>query len=365
MQSFTAGKNEDGMRLDKLIDRILPQAGKGFAYKMLRKKNIVLNGKKAEGNERLSVGDEIKFFLSDETYTAMGGVISHAAPGAGGSDAAPVETADRTGSAAASVKAADRTGCAGRIPARHGIINGGFDFAANIIYADSDVILVNKPEGILSQKAGQDDISLNEYLLEYAVQQYGLDLNAPATFRPSVCNRLDRNTSGIVCCGVSLKGLRALSRMFRDRTVHKYYLALCKGEILVSEHKKAYLVKDEATNKVTVSDKPAEGAELIETAWRPLKYRNGCTLAEVELFTGKSHQIRAQLAHEGHPIAGDNKYGDAAFNRAMRDRYKVRSQMLAAYRIVFPKTEVLPGISGREFKDEKALAHALWGEYLT
>ena len=339
MQSFTAGKNEDGMRLDKLIDRILPQAGKGFAYKMLRKKNIVLNGKKAEGNERLSVGDEIKFFISDETYTAMGGVI--AAAGVNG-DAA-------SGNAAVT----DRTG------------NGGFDFAANIIYADSDVILVNKPEGILSQKAGQDDISLNEYLLEYAVQQYGLDLNAPATFRPSVCNRLDRNTSGIVCCGVSLKGLRALSQMFRDRTVHKYYLALCKGEILVPEHKKAYLVKNEATNKVTVSDKPAEGAELIETAWRPLKYRNGCTLAEVELFTGKSHQIRAQLAHEGHPIAGDNKYGDAAFNRAMRDRYKVRSQMLAAYRIVFPKTEVLPGISGREFKDEKALAHALWGEYLT
>ena len=342
MQSFTAGKNEDGMRLDKLIDRILPQAGKGFAYKMLRKKNIVLNGKKAEGNERLSAGDEIKFFLSDETYTAMGGVISHAA----------------------SVKAADRTGSAGRTPARHGIINGGFDFAANIIYEDSDVILVNKPEGILSQKAGPDDISLNEYLLEYAVKKHGLDLGALATFRPSVCNRLDRNTSGIVCCGLSMKGLRALSEMFRDRTVHKYYLALCKGEIIVPEHKKAYLIKDEAANKVTVSDRPAEGAELIETAWRPLRYRNGCTLAEVELFTGKSHQIRAQLAHEKHPIAGDNKYGDTAFNRAMRDRYKVRSQMLAAYRIVFPKTEILPGISGREFRDGKALAHALWGDFL-
>ncbi|MBQ3912203.1 MAG: RluA family pseudouridine synthase [Lachnospiraceae bacterium] len=337
MQSFTAGKNEDGMRLDKLIDRILPQAGKGFAYKMLRKKNIVLNGKKAEGNERLSAGDEIKIFLSDETYTAMGGVISHAAPGAGGS--------------------------AGRTPARHGIINGGFDFAANIIYEDSDVILVNKPEGILSQKAGPDDISLNEYLLEYAVKKHGLDLGAPATFRPSVCNRLDRNTSGIVCCGLSMKGLRALSEMFRDRTVHKYYLALCKGEIIVPEHKKAYLIKDESANKVTVSDRPAEGAELIETAWRPLKYMNGCTLAEVELFTGKSHQIRAQLAHEKHPIAGDNKYGDTAFNRAMRDRYKVRSQMLAAYRIVFPQTEILPGISGREFRDGKALAHALWGDW--
>ncbi len=333
MQSFNVGKNEDGMRLDKLIERILPQAGKGFAYKMLRKKNIVLNGKKAEGNERLSAGDEVKFFLSDETYTAMGGKIS------GNEASKPSDEGTRPGA------------------------KTEFDFEENIIYVDADVLLVNKPEGILSQKAGQEDVSLNEYLLEYAVKKHGLDLRAPATFRPSVCNRLDRNTSGIVCCGLSMKGLRALSEMFRDRTVHKYYLALCKGEIIVPEHKKAYLIKDEKTNKVTVSDRPAEGAELIETAWRPLKYRNGCTLVEVELFTGKSHQIRAQLAHEKHPIAGDAKYGDTAFNRAMRDRYKVRSQMLAAYRIVFPKTEVLPGISGREFKDEKALTHALWREY--
>ena len=345
MQSFKAGSNEDGMRLDKLIERILPQAGKGFAYKMLRKKNIVLNGKKAEGNERLSEGDEVRFFLSDDTYKAMGGVI------AGENGSMPAASAP---SGAAKTEATVKKAASGK----------EFSFIDNIIYEDPDVILVNKPEGILSQKAESGDISLNEYLLEYISEKTGADFNGPATFRPSVCNRLDRNTSGIVCCGVSMKGLRALSEMFRNRTVHKYYLALCKGEIIVPEHKKAYLIKDEKTNKVTVSDRPAEGAELIETAWKPLKYKNGCTLVEVELFTGKSHQIRAQLAHEKHPIAGDAKYGDTAFNRAMRDRYKVRSQMLAAYRIVFPKTEVFPGISGREFKDEKALTHALWGEYL-
>ncbi|MBO4558866.1 MAG: RluA family pseudouridine synthase [Lachnospiraceae bacterium] len=349
MQSFKAGSNEDGMRLDKLIERILPQAGKGFAYKMLRKKNIVLNGKKAEGNERLSAGDEIKFFLSDDTYKAMGGKIAGEAGAASNPGAA---AGNRHAVKAAVQDVGQRPGA-----------KPEFDFEKNIIYEDADVLLVNKPEGILSQKSVPGDVSLNEYLLEYAAGKHGLDLNAPATFRPSVCNRLDRNTSGIVCCGLSMKGLRALSEMFRDRTVHKYYLALCKGEIIVPEHKKAYLVKDEATNKVTVSDSPTEDAELIETAWKPLKYRGGCTLTEVELFTGKSHQIRAQLAHEKHPIAGDAKYGDTAFNRAMRDRYKVKSQMLAAYRIVFPKTEALPGISGREFRDEKALAHALWGDW--
>ncbi len=338
MQSFIVGKNEAGMRLDKLIERVLPQAGKGFAYKMLRKKNIVLNGKKAEGNERLNEGDEVKFFLSDETFTGFGGVIA----------------GDRC---AGNNVGNDNSGLDLRS-------TGSFDFASNIIYEDDDVILANKPEGILSQKAVPEDISLNEYLLDYIAKRDGLDLSGPATFRPSVCNRLDRNTSGIVCCGVSMKGLRILSQMFRERTVHKYYLALCKGEIKASDHRKAYLIKDEKTNKVTLSEKPVQGAETIETAWKPLKIKDGCTLLEVELFTGKSHQIRAQLAAAGYPIAGDNKYGDVMFNRSMRDRYKVKSQMLAAYRIVFPATDILTGISGKEFKDEKALNHPLWREYL-
>ncbi len=335
MQSFNVGKNEAGMRLDKLIERILPQAGKGFAYKMLRKKNIVLNGKKAEGNERLNEGDEVKFFLSDDTFSGFGGVIA------------------KSGDKKSDVSENDKTGR-----------DQSFDFASNIIYEDEDVILVNKPEGILSQKAVSEDISLNEYLLDHMVEKHGFDPAGPATFRPSICNRLDRNTSGIVCCGVSMKGLRALSQMFRERTVHKYYLALCKGEIKIADHRKAYLIKDEKTNKVTVSDKPSEGAETIETAWKPLKIKDGCTLLEVELFTGKSHQIRAQLAAVGYPIAGDNKYGDVIFNRTMRDRYKVKSQMLAAYRIVFPVTEDLTGISGKEFKDGKALKHPLWREFI-
>ena len=352
MQSFKAGSNEDGMRLDKLIDRILPLAGKGFAYKMLRKKNIVLNGKKAEGNERLKAGDEVKFFLSDETFTGMGGKL----PGTDAKDSP--EEKERKNTSAFGKKADANSSAA----VSSG--SGSFDFASNIIYEDDDVILVNKPEGVLSQKAESGDISLNEYLLEYAGEKKGYDPSQPATFRPAVCNRLDRNTSGIVCCGISMKGLRILSEMFRDRTVHKYYLALCKGEITAPEHRKAYLVKDEKTNKVTVSYTPMKDAEIIETAWRPLKYKDGCTLAEVRLYTGKSHQIRAQLAFAGHPIAGDSKYGDIMFNRSMRDRFKVRSQMLSAYRMVFPKCDAIPGISEKEFKNEKALAHPLWKEYL-
>lgn len=318
MREFKVGKNEDGMRLDKLIDRILPKADKGFKFKMFRKKNIVLNGKKVEGSERVTEGDELKFFLSDETYEKF--------------------AADDGAAALPEKEAGIRT----KLP--------GADFASMIIYEDEDVILVNKPEGMLTQKAVASDVSLNEYLIDYLLGEGRISESGLSTFKPSVCNRLDRNTSGIVCCGVSIKGLRALSQMFRDRTVHKYYLTIVKGVVTNGAHQKAYLLKDEKTNKVELHKEPVDGAEIIETAWRPLKSEGGNTLLEVRLYTGKSHQIRAHLAANGHPVAGDNKYGDIMYNRILRDDYKVKSQVLTAYRIVFPISSELPGISGKEFR---------------
>lgn len=320
MREFKVGKNEDGMRIDKLVDRILPQADKGFKFKMFRKKNIVLNGKKVEGSERVTAGDEVKFFLSDETYDKFAGAALEAKE----------QVRDMAEAGAEKAKA--------------------FDFASHIIYEDEDVILVNKPEGILTQKAVPSDVSLNEYLIEYLLEEGRITQAELATFKPSVCNRLDRNTSGIVCCGVSMKGLRELSRMFRDRTVHKYYLTIVKGVMREGAHQKAYLIKDEKTNKVTLLKTQKEGAEAIETAWRPIKSEGGNTLLEVRLYTGKSHQIRAHLAANGYPVAGDNKYGDIMYNRALRDDYKVKSQVLTAYRIVFPECPELPKISGREFR---------------
>lgn len=321
MKVFSVSKNEDGMRLDKLIERLLPQAEPGFKYKMLRKKNIVLNGKRATGSERVAIGDEVKLFLSDETIDRFTGSSAWA-----GADKS--EKKDNESDLSVKCK---------------------FRIEDNIIFEDDEVILVNKPVGILTQKACPEDVSLNEYLIDYLLRTHKLEPSEMVTFKPSVCNRLDRNTSGIVCCGVGIKGLRKLSEMFRDRTVRKYYLTIVKGKLEKSNPKRAWLIKDEKTNKVTVSEREQAGAEMIETAWRPLKYVDDCTLAEVELFTGKSHQIRAHLAYIGHPVAGDTKYGDSSFNAVLRKMYGIKSQLLTAYRIVFPTDDVLTGVSGKEF----------------
>lgn len=326
MQEFRVGKNEEGMRIDRLAERLLPKAGSGFVYKMFRKKNIVLNDKRVSGPERVNTGDVVKFYLSDETIVKFGNILAWRSPGPdvrGGLD----------------FKADEQN---------------GFVFKDVIVYEDEDVILVNKPAGLLTQKSVPEDYSLNDALIEYLIRENKLTMCELATFKPSVCNRLDRNTSGLVCCGKSMKGLRELSEVFRDRSVHKYYLAIVRGEMTQAGHLKGFLKKNEELNKVTVLDKDAdaaslEGAEPIETAWKPLKSFDGYTLVEVELFTGKSHQIRAHLASIGYPVAGDNKYGDVIFNRQCRDLYKVHGQLLIAYRIVFPEMKELKAISGRSF----------------
>lgn len=336
MKSFTVGKNEDGMRIDNLALRLLPGAGFGFVCKMIRKKNIKLNDARAEVSDRVKTGDIVQLYFSDETLGKYGyGVMQ-----------------DNCDSLQKKVPQSAEEAFTKR-PI-------DFDFAGHIIYEDADIILVNKSAGVLTQKASDSDVSLNEYLIEYLRRNGKLTEEQMKTFRPSVCNRLDRNTSGIVCCGVSMKGLRELSRMFRERTVRKFYLTICHGRMEKGGHGKAYLIKDEKHNKVDVftdGNVPDDAsAEVIETAWKPLKYdaKTNCTLTEVELFTGKSHQIRAHLASLGYPVVGDAKYGSPRKNRDLRDKWNIRlkAQLLTAYRIVFPEGSGLESVAGKEFKVE-------------
>lgn len=323
MKQITVTKNEAGQRADKLLAKYLREAPKSFLYKMMRKKNIVLNGKKMQGNEILQVGDELKLFLSDETVEKFQGSV----PGGAGQG--------KVGEAKSGEMLPDPK----KLP---------------VIYEDENIVLLNKPAGMLSQKAQIQDVSAVEYLLAHLLENGSITREQLRSFRPSVCNRLDRNTTGILIAGKSLAGLQTMSEMLRDRSVHKYYCCIVKGKMEGTQHLKGYLVKDHATNQVRVSKElPKHGeAQPIETKYRVIASDGSLTLLEVLLLTGRSHQIRAHLASIGHPILGDPKYGDPGLNA----RYKnqgVKHQLLHAWRLEFPEVKgELSYLSGKTFTAE-------------
>jgi len=331
MKQINISEYEAGQRLDRLLAKVFSQAGKGFLYKMLRKKNIVLNGKRAEGNEALKAGDVITVYFSDETYEKL----SASAPRSK-VDVTPThkaEGATQQGSEDGDTKVKKRI--RKQIP--------------KVVYEDKHVLIFHKPAGMLSQNAEETDDSLVDYLHEYLLETGNLTKERLQTFRPGICNRLDRNTEGLVIAGKTILGLQTMSELLRSRNLDKYYLCVVKGTVERTVRLKGYLQKDEKKNQVTIGNGP-EG-EPIETEYRPIAVTRLGTLLEVKLITGKSHQIRAHLSSVGHPIAGDMKYGDAEYNRTMKERFGLRHQMLVAYRMVFPELpEAFTGLSKKEVK---------------
>lgn len=314
MKLVIINESEAGQRLDKYLNKLLKEAGKSFLYKMLRKKNITLNNKKADGSEHLQAGDEIRLFFSDETFEKFAGTPEAPEP-----VRKPVSAA--------------------KLP------------PVKIVYQDQDVMIVNKPAGILSQKAKADDVSLNEYILQYLLKKGKITSETLAVFRPSVCNRLDRNTSGIVTAGITYRGARELSDMLRDRTADKRYLALVKGVLRRPAHLKGWLIKDRENNMVTVQSMESEGAQEIETDYIPLGDNGRMTLLEIHLITGKSHQIRAHLASTGHPVVGDTKYGEEQINGWYHRTYHGHFQLLHSWKLSFPKESCgLEGLAGHTFR---------------
>ncbi len=297
MKEYTVSAQESGQKCIRYCEKILPKAGTGFLYKMLRKKNITLNGKKSDGTERLQTGDVIRFFFSDETFLMFSG------------KAVPAKSYEHQ-----------------KIP----VLDHN-----NILYEDKDILLYNKPSGLLSQKAEPKDISLNEMFLEYLAQTE----KENSISKPSICNRLDRNTSGIVICGKTYQGLKTMNAMLAERSVGKFYHCIVAGCVKEPIRLAGYLKKDAKTNKVTVKKEPFADASYIETEIYPKKTQKNCSLLEVHLITGKTHQIRSHLAFLGHPILGDQKYGNPAINETYKRKYGLKSQLLHAYRIEFPTME--------------------------
>lgn len=314
MREIVIEKNEAGQRLDKFLAKYMNEAAKSFFYKMMRKKNITLNGKKCEGNEKLAEGDVVKLFLAEDTIEKFSSV---------------------------QVQAVKKV-------------------SLDILYEDKEIILINKPAGMLSQKAKETDESLVEYLIDYLLGNGTLTKESLRAFRPSVCNRLDRNTSGIVAAGKSLAGLQMLSGVFKDRSIHKYYKCLVSGVIREVKTVDGWLLKDEKKNQVRIlaeaeakryagKGNPEDAPKRIKTKYEPIATDGSFTLLKVTLLTGRSHQIRAHLSALGHPIVGDSKYGGVS--KVSPSGRTVRYQLLHSYRLEFPKLpEPFAYLSGKAFE---------------
>lgn len=315
MQEIKINGESAGQRLNKFLGKYLDDAPQSFLYKMLRKKNIKWNNKKASGNEILQEGDSIQIYLADET------IVKFRKEGKLPESLAPLEDIE-------------------------------------ILYEDADILILNKPAGILSQKAVADDYSLNERIVDYYKGKSERDV----FFTPSVCNRLDRNTSGILLAGMSLKGSQILSGMLKERTIDKYYLTIVCGHVEGSSTIKGFLAKKANHHQVVVysslkdvKESKVEKPTYIETYYEPIAYGTYLdmefTLLKVKLITGKTHQIRAHLSSVGHPIIGDGKYGIKSVNGVLKKEFGLKYQMLHSYEIVFPvMNELSDSLSGAAFQ---------------
>ncbi len=319
MREFLIGSNDAGQRADRFISKAVPLLPSGKMYKFLREKKIMLNGKRCEISARLCEGDVIRMYIPDDFF-------GEAAPSKDGFSDIPAEL--------------------------------------DIVYEDENILLANKPSGLLVH---DDDRSTRDTLINritnYLIVSGEYDPSAENSFAPALCNRLDRNTEGIVVCAKNAESLRILNEAIRERRLKKTYLCAVAGAPREpSGTIRTYLEKSEADNTVYVRHEKTPGSKTAITEYRVLKTCGGLSLCEVGLITGRTHQIRVHMAYIGCPIVGDSKYGRNEINR----RYHRKTQALCAYRLAFETdpSGLLGYLSGRVFEaPEPLFVKELFGGY--
>ena len=303
MKSYLINQNDAGQRVSKFVEKTVPALPPSLLYKYFRLKRIKLNKKRCQPQDRLQEGDLVELYINDEFF------------GEGRQDLAFLKVPDKL----------------------------------TIIYEDENILLVDKKPGLVVH---EDDDNTPDTLINrirhYLYNKGEYNPQAEQSFVPALCNRIDRNTGGIVIAAKNAQALRILNQKVKDREMHKFYLCVVCGHLKEREATlSGYLEKNEAQNRVYISQRPKEGAKTIRTRYRVLEERRDFSLVEVELLTGRTHQIRAHFASIGHPLAGDGKYGKNQVNKQTGFPY----QALYSYklRFHFPPDSPLGYLDGRVF----------------
>ena len=291
MKEIKITNNESGQRVDRFLKKYLNKANSAFIYKMIRKKNIKLNDAKVEPEEVLKVDDVVQLYLSDDTID--------------------------------------------KFREKKSLLQTEMHF--KVVYEDDNILVVNKPVGLSTQP---DQTSMRSLVDEIKMYLDAKEKNISFTFKPAVCNRLDKNTSGLVIAAKNYETVKQVNKAIRDRNIQKFYETKVHGVILKDLELIDYMIKDEYRNMVEIVQEESENAKKIITYAHPIKSEGKFTWLEIELETGRAHQIRAHLASIGHPVVGDKKYG-----KKDNEQY----QILHAYKIILNGFEdELSYLNGKE-----------------
>ena len=292
MREFHIGKNDENQRLDRFLGKAIPLLPASLAQKYIRLKRIKVNGARAQRDQKLVAGDILQCYINDEFFES---------------------------------------------PSEENVYLTITTPRLKIVYEDENIMLLDKPAGMLAHADEHEKVNtLVNHMLAYLYQKREWRPREENAFTPALCNRIDRNTGGIVIAAKDAEALRDMNRLIREDQLSKFYLCLCHGSMerpAATLH--GFLAKDSARNLVRVEDHPFPGAREIITKYRVLDTRgkgaDAVSLLQVELVTGRTHQIRAHLAHIGHPLLGDGKYGRGDVNR----RYGETRQALYSYKLTF------------------------------